>query len=97
MGPTEFCIKRVPFALTKVWHMCVRLIAHLHLPRNLPMPGAIRPVRPYAFMSSQRLPLPLRGINTVFYLSRSRWPRGLSPGSAGTRLLGLRVRIPSGV
>ena len=60
------------------------------------MPEAIRPVHPYAFVSSQRLPLPLRGINTVFYLSRPQWPRGLSGGSAGARLLELRVRIPSG-
>jgi len=30
-------------------------------------------------------------------LSRSQWPRGLRRGCAAARLLGLRVRIPSGV
>jgi hypothetical protein len=30
------------------------------------------------------------------YCYRSQWPHGLSGGSAGTCLLGLRVRIPQG-
>ena len=32
----------------------------------------------------------------LFLCRRSRWPRGLRRGSAAARLLGLRVRIPSG-
>ena len=34
------------------------------------------------------------GVNIV--MRRSQWPRGLRRGSATARLLGLRVRIPSG-
>ena len=32
----------------------------------------------------------------LFIFGRSRWPRGLRRGSAASRLLGLRARIPPG-
>jgi len=32
----------------------------------------------------------------ILLVSRPQWPRGQSRGSAAARLLGLRVRIPSG-
>jgi len=51
---------------------------------------------PAVMVHNQALYKNVKTLSGVTYLNRCQWPRGLRPGSAVTRWLGLRVLFPRG-